>query len=75
MADFDNQSEPTDRLKTINFLAHKAKTEGLTEEEKAEREVLRKEYLAEFRANMRGQLENIVFVDENGNQTPVRRKK
>ena len=75
MADFDKQSEPTDRLKRINFLAHKAKTEGLTEEEKAEREVLRKEYLAEFRANMRGQLENIVFVDEDGKQTPVRRKK
>ncbi len=68
-------NEMTDRLKRINFLAQKAKTEGLTDEEKAEREVLRKEYLEDFKNKMRGQIENIVIVDKDGTQTPIRRKK
>ena len=44
------------RLERINELAHKAKTEGLTPEEMAERDVLRKEYVAAVLGNVRAQL-------------------
>ena len=52
------------RLDRINELAHKAKTEGLTEEEKKEQEQLRKEYIEKFRENFKGQLKKIKFVED-----------
>jgi len=58
----------------INELAHKAKSpEGLTPEEVSEREKLRAEYLKSFREGFRSRLENIDFVDEDGNI--IKRKK
>ena len=50
------------KLDRINFLAKKNKEEGLTKEELAEREVLRKEYLENFRAHFRSRLENVRVV-------------
>ena len=50
------------KLDRINFLAKKNKEEGLTKEELAEREVLRKEYLENFRAHFRSRLDNVKFV-------------
>ena len=53
-----------EKIDRINELAHKAKTEeGLTDEEKLERALLREEYVAAFKENLRAQLENIEFVD------------
>lgn len=49
----------------INFLAKKQKTEGLTEEEKAEQAKLRKEYIDAVVGNLRAQLDN-TYVVENG---------
>ena len=40
------------KLDRINELAKKNKAEGLSAEELAEREVLRKEYLAHFRSHL-----------------------
>ena len=54
-------------LDRINELAHKAKTVGLTDEEKAEREVLRNQYREAFRRNLIGTLEHTVIVDKDGN--------
>ena len=51
------------RLDRINELAKKAKTVGLTEEEKKERAELREAYLANFRKNFKGQLDSIKIVD------------
>lgn len=51
------------RLDRINELARLKKERELTEEELAEREILRKEYIAEFRKNFRAQLESIEIVD------------
>ena len=50
------------KLDRINFLAKKNKEEGLTKEELTEREVLRKEYLENFRAHFKSRLENVKVV-------------
>ena len=64
----------TERVCRINELAHKAKTVGLTPEELAERDVLRKEYLAAFRKNLVQQLDNTYIVDEQGNKRKLTEK-
>jgi uncharacterized protein YnzC (UPF0291/DUF896 family) len=64
----------TERLKRINELAHKEKTEGLTEAEKAEQARLRREYLAAFKKNLVEQLDNTYIVDGQGHKRKVRRK-
>ena len=55
-----------DKIKRINELYHKAKAEGLTPEEAKEQQELRSEYLANIRANLRGQLNNISIQNEDG---------
>jgi len=60
------------RLERINELAHKAKTVGLTAEEAAERDVLRKEYVAAVLGNVRAQLDNTYVVDEQGNKRKLK---
>lgn len=52
------------RLDRINELAKKAKTEGLTPEEKAEQKVLREAYLENFRANFKKQIKRVKFVED-----------
>ncbi|HBN38447.1 MAG TPA: DUF896 family protein [Ruminococcaceae bacterium] len=63
-----------EKINRINELAHKSKTVGLTEEEKNEQAVLRREYIDSFKASLIGQLENTYIVDEKGNKKKVRRK-
>lgn len=53
------------RIARINELARKNKTVGLSEEEKKEREILRKEYLEVFKKNFENQLKNIKIVDKD----------
>ncbi len=55
-----------EKIDRINELAHKAKAEGLTEAETAERDALRKEYIAAVRASLTGQLDNTYIVDKKG---------
>ena len=55
-----------EKIDRINALAHKVKSVGLTEEEKKERDLLRKEYLASVRMNLRSQLDNIDVKQEDG---------
>ncbi len=62
------------KIERINFLARKAKAEGLTPEEKREQQALRAEYIAACRRNLRAQLDNMVLVDENGNERPLKKK-
>lgn len=62
------------QIDRINELARKAKTEGLTEEEIKERDVLRRAYIDSFKASLVGQLENTYIVDEKGNKKKVQRK-
>lgn len=59
-------------IKRINELACKAKTEGLTEEERKERDVLRQRYIASVRQNLTAQLDNTYIVDSEGNKRKLR---
>ena len=54
------------KIDRINTLAHKAKSVGLTEEEKAEQAELRQEYLAAVRNNLRAQLNNMDIKEKDG---------
>ncbi|MBR7178288.1 MAG: DUF896 domain-containing protein [Oscillospiraceae bacterium] len=63
-----------DTIARINELAKKAKTEGLTPEELAERDKLRRIYIDSVKANLVGQLENTYIVDSKGNKTPLKKK-
>lgn len=63
------------RLDRINELAHKAKAEGLTPEETAERQELRDAYLRDFRASFRSQVEMLQVYDKDGKEvTPEKVK-
>lgn len=62
-------------IKRINELANKSKVQGLTEEEKAEQQDLRQEYLRIFRGNMKNTLLNTKVVDKEGTDvTPEKLK-
>jgi len=65
----------TDELiKRINFLSKKSKTEGLTEDEKAEQDKLRKEYIRQFRQGMLNTHNNVYVVDKDGNKKKIEKK-
>ncbi len=58
-----------EKIKRINELYHKSQAEGLTEEEKAEQAAQRAEYVANVRANLRGQLDHISIKEQDGSIT------
>ena len=62
------------RIDRINFLARKSKREGLTEEEKKDQALLRREYIAAIRMNVRTQLDNISIQEEDGTITNLGEK-
>ena len=62
------------KIDRINVLARKSKAEGLTEEEKAEQAVLRREYIDSVKASLVGHLDNTYYVDANGNKEKLGKK-
>ena len=58
----------------INELAKKAKTEGLTPGEIAERDKLRRIYIDNVKANLIGQLENTYIVEPDGTKRKLEHK-
>ena len=58
----------------INALAKKAKTEGLTDEETAERDKLRRIYIDSVKANLTGQLNNTYILRPDGTKTKLEKK-
>ena len=55
-----------EKIERINELYRKSKAEGLTEAEKKEQDILRKEFIANVRGAVRAQLNNIDMVEEDG---------
>lgn len=59
----------------INQLARKAKTEeGLTAEETAERDKLRRKYIDSVKASLTGQLDHTVIQNPDGSRRPLKKK-
>ena len=58
----------------INELAAKNKAEGLTEEELAERDKLRRIYIENITGNLKGQLDNTYIVRPDGTKVKVQKK-
>jgi uncharacterized protein YnzC (UPF0291/DUF896 family) len=66
----------SEKMSRINELAKKAKESELSDQEKAEQQRLRQEYLAAFRGGMRHHIEGMKVVDPKGNDvTPDKLKK
>ncbi|MBQ8172023.1 MAG: DUF896 domain-containing protein [Oscillospiraceae bacterium] len=59
------------KIDRINQLARKAKSEGLTDEEKAEQQKLRDEYREDFKASLMGQLDRVYIKEADGSTTKV----
>ena len=62
------------KIDRINTLAHKAKSVGLTDEEKREQALLRKEYLESIRASLRSRLNSIDIKEADGSKTNLGEK-
>lgn len=64
-----------EKINRINELARKAKSaEGLTEAEREEQAILRREYIDSFKRSLTSQLDNTYIVDEKGNKKKVQKK-
>ena len=55
-----------EKIQRINELYRKSQAEGLSEAEKKEQDLLRKEYIANVKKNLRNQLNNIDLVNDDG---------
>ncbi len=64
-----------EKIKRINELAKKQREQGLSEEEKAEQAVLRREYIDSFKRSLEGQLNNTYILHPDGTKVKVEKKK
>ena len=58
----------------INELARKKKTVGLTEDEVNEHEALRRQYIDEFKANLKLTLDQVYLQQEDGSYKKLEQK-
>ena len=64
-----------DKIDRINELARKARSpEGLTAQEAAEREALRREYIAAYRASLQSQLDNTYVLGPDGKKRKLQQR-
>lgn len=59
------------KINRINELAHK---NDLTDDEKEEQKLLRREYIDEVMGSLKRELDNTYIVDEKGNKEKIRKK-
>ena len=62
------------KIERINELARKKKAVELTEAETVEQAELRREYLAEYRENMKAMLDNLVIQEQDGTRHALKQK-
>lgn len=63
-----------EKIRRINELARKARSEGLTEEEEAERAVLRRGYVEAVKSSLQQQLDHTYVIGPDGTERRLRRK-
>ena len=63
-----------EKINRINELARKQKAEGLTETEKEEQAILRREYIDSFRKSLEAQLDNTTIVYPDGSRKKVKKQ-
>ena len=64
-----------EKIDRINELARKSKSVGLTEHEKEEQKILRREYVDAFKASLVSQIDNTVIVRPDGSREKLSDKK
>ena len=64
-----------EKMNRISELARKAKSVGLTEEEKIEQTALRNEYRQSVIGSLTAQLDNTYIVTPDGKKEPVKERK
>ena len=62
------------RIDRINELYRKSKAEGLSEVEKMEQQILRKEYIDAIKRNLSSLLDNISIQEKDGSITDLGKK-
>ena len=62
-------------IQRINELYHKSVAEGLTDEEKAEQQKLRRAYIDAIKGNLKANLDNIVIERPDGTKEKLKKKK
>lgn len=67
MNESDREFHHNLKVARINQLARKAKEGELNDEEKAEQHALRRWYIDSMKSSLQGHLENIRYVDPDGN--------
>ena len=70
----DEREMDEKKIARINELYHKSKAEGLTEAERKEQQVLRREYVDAFKQNLRSQLNHISIEEADGTITDLGEK-
>lgn len=63
-----------EKIDRINALARKAKAEGLTEAERAERDALREEYVSAVKASLTSHLERTYIQEADGTKRKLKKK-
>lgn len=62
-----------EKMNRINTLARKAKEQGLTPDETAERDALRREYVQSVTASLTNQLDVTYFVNQDGTKEKLKK--
>ncbi len=63
-----------EQMKRLNALARKKKAEGLTDEEAAEQQALRQQYIQEMRQHLQEQLNRVYIENEDGQYEKLQKK-
>lgn len=64
-----------EQIERINELAKKKRTVGLTEQEAEEQQILRRQYLDEFRQSMQMTLDNTYIQNPDGTKEKLQKKR